>query len=146
MITFVIAPVTLYPSADSMFPQSAPTLAYVTGPTLARKKKRPTKPQTEDVEPIVGGCEKRKQRERMLARATIRCAMASAAWRVLRREKSATAGRLASELGTTRKMVSLAVRPFIDAGTVVKMRRDNFRRDHTTHTIYALADAATQRT
>jgi len=142
MITFVTAPVTLYPSADSLFPQSAPTLGYVYGPTLAPREKRPAKPKPKpfDVEHVRGGSEKRKQRERKAARATLRDALAAAAMRVLRRDKSATVGRLASELGTTRKMAGRAAMRLVSSGAAVKMRLDNFRRDHTTHVIYALAD------
>ena len=144
MITFITAPVTLYPSADSLFPQSDPTLTYVSGPTLARRK-RPTKPkpQTDDVEPSAGGSEARQQRARKAARALYRDTLAASAMRVLRRDKSATVGRLASDLGVSRKMAGRAVMTLVSTGTVVKMRQDNFRRDHTTHVIYALATAAT---
>jgi hypothetical protein len=42
-------------------------------------------------------------------------------------------------------MAGRAVMTLVSAGAVVKMRQDYFRRDHTTHVIYALAPAATPR-
>jgi len=143
MITFTTAPVTLYPSADSLFPQSAPTLCYVYGPTLEPREKQNAKPPPKpfDVEKVRGGARARKLRKGMQERATLRNTVASAAWRVLRREKSTTVVRLAAELGVTTRMAGRAVGALVKAGTVVKIRRDNYGKHHTTDTIYALVDA-----
>ena len=137
------APPTLYPSADTLFPASSETLTWFPAPHVEAappQEDRPAKPKSFDVEKVRGGARARKLRKGMQERATLRSTVASAAWRVLRREMSATVVRLASELGVTTRMAGRAVGALVAAGTVVKIRKDNYDRHHSTDTIYALAD------